>query len=410
MSNYNIKVTNKFKTNYLLTRYIVEANQANTALASLLSGYLTYANNTHQTFKEASDNLDSLYGTKFDILFSIKGKQLVIDFVASFISTKYIKATDYLSDVMNSYLDYIFNPLVIDDNFSLEVFDLKKFELIEKIKQTYDDKTAYAVEQYYKAFGPDTPLELNINGSESEVNKITARKLYDFYLEMIKQTPIIEAQVTEADYDLIKDKLKTKITEIAYDNRFETYQLVNEQVEELIENQDIVQSKLLIGYASVDEFKKEDFYKLLLAGILLGGSSSSFLFRIVREQENLCYTIRSMYDQYSNTITIFAGIDKSNYDKTISLITKIISDLQAGQITEQELEDSKLILIDIINKTKDSQASMVAYYLNRMMQKLNDDFDLDIEAINELTVNDLVSVFKQFKLKTKYLLAGDNNE
>ena len=60
---------------------------------------------------------------------------------------------------------------------------------------------------------------------------------------------------------------------------------------------------------------------------ILGTMNDSILFNIVREENSLCYTIGSYVSKYNPSLTIYAGINKDNYDKTIELVKKCVSDM-----------------------------------------------------------------------------------
>ena len=48
---------------------------------------------------------------------------------------------------------------------------------------------------------------------------------------------------------------------------------------------------------------------------ILGTMNDSVLFNIVREKHSLCYSIGSYYSKFNPSLTIYAGINKDNYEK-----------------------------------------------------------------------------------------------
>ncbi|MDF9867401.1 putative Zn-dependent peptidase [Bacilli bacterium PM5-3] len=409
-TNYNIKKSDKFKTNYLQIRYLIDAKKENTSLASLLSMYITYSNNIQKTYKEATDYLDSLYGCKLDISISLKGDKIAFDITIIFVASRFLNSENYLENIINTYLTYIFNPLQINNSFDNTVIDLKKYELKERIKSIYDDKTSYATEQFFKVFAKNYPLSLNMAGYIEDIELITNDTLYNFYNELIKQTPYVCGILTSSDYNKTITILNEKIPEVSYNNFTNSYQIEIDDIKEVIESQDIVQSKLLVGLTIDDEINNENYYYYFLINILFGLSSNSYLFKIVREKENLCYTIRSSYVQYCNSIAVLAGIEKENYSKTVSLIEEILEMMKNGEITSDDFKDAKSVAKDMLQKVKDSQVGLVSYDINRTMQQYSTDLDYDIKMIENIELEQLVEKVKNIKLKAKYLLSGDKNE
>lgn len=409
-NNYLLLSSKKFKTNFIQIKYVLEANEMNATYASLLSLYLSYVNQNNPNYKKAINHLDSLYGVTINAFTSLRGDQISFDFVISFVANRYLNKDQYLLDVINTLFDYLFNPLVVNETFDQAIFKLKKNELQEKIEILYDDKMAYALNSFFNIFATNYPLAINMDGNLEILNEITTSSLYDFYQKMIKQTPFVGGMIHDFDYDFVKEKLLQTISETTYDREYTHYHLNNLQIEEKIVRQDIVQSKLVVGYTYNKKINKKSYFNNLVLNSLLGMSSNSYLFKIIREKENLCYGIRSNYDHYSNTFFIMAGIEKENYQKTVNLIEMIINDIKSGKITIDEFQDAKTVVIDQINKINDSQFAYVNYFINRQFQSLPMNLDEDIEIIKKLEIKDIVAEVQNLELKTKYLLSGEKNE
>ncbi|MEG0686961.1 MAG: insulinase family protein, partial [Erysipelotrichales bacterium] len=308
MKNYQIKKSNKFKTNYLTIRYVIPATKENATYSSLLSMYLMHANNVDRTYRESTNKLDLLYGSKIDINTALKGNEIVFDFIFSAVSMRYIKNDEnYGKEVIDTLITYIKDPLINDGAFDVETFNLKKYELQKRIEGSYDDKTTYALEQFYHIFGNNYPLEVNVLGYLDILKDITKENLKDFYDKLIVQTPLISGLVDEVDYENINNILKHSFKEADFSEKLTFYNLESDKVEEVIQPQEIVQSKLVLGYYSNLKLDKKVFYEGLLFNALFGMSSNSYLFKKVREEANLCYTIRANYDFYSNSIFVFSG-------------------------------------------------------------------------------------------------------
>lgn len=409
MENYQQELSDKFKTNYIVTRYMMKAKKSNITKASLLSLYLVYANNIHQTYQSANNFLDELYGSRIDIAISIKGDDIIFDFLLNSVSNRYLNDEHYLSKLMEEYLAYIFKPLMDNGQFVDKVIDLKKYELKERLKANYDDKSIYAIDRFLSIFAPDCPLGINPQGYEEDIDSITNEELVAFYQELIKQDPIVFLNVHRDDAKEIKGVLKKQIKPKKINNKLTFYTLDN-KFAEVIEKQDIVQAKMVLGYTIDGVVTENEYYQMLLLNSLLGMSSNSYLFKIVREKENLCYSIRSNYDQYSNTIMVSAGINNVDYPKVVKLVEDIIKDkLINNEISDEDLEDAKVVLYDMLRKTNDSQAGIVNYRLNRLLQGFNDDIETDIKRIAKLTSKDIAKMAQKMHLQTKYLLSGEND-
>ena len=72
-----------------------------------------------------------------------------------------------------------------------------------------------------------------------------------------------------------------------------------------------------------------------------GAFSHSKLFTVIREKEGLAYTISSHFDIFSHFMRIYAGIDRKNRTRTMTLMSRQVSDLKRGKFTSEELRLTK---------------------------------------------------------------------
>lgn len=413
MSLNKIIESNKYKTNYVQIRYIIDASKENITLASLLCLYMIYVNNKLDTNKKVIQYLDSLYGCRVGNNINIKADKILIDFYVSFISNRYLKQdNNYIENIVNTFIDFIVNPLINNGSFDKQIFELKKYELDYYLRSLYDDKQAYALDNFLNVFAKDYPLSLNNNGYLDILNKINNDDLYSFYQKnIIESNALYLAMINSKDSKIVNALINEKLLFNDSKNyNINNYSLKPSKLIRKIDKQDITQSKLFLGYSfKNDNIDLSDYYSLLVFNAIFGMSSNSLLFKIIREKEQLCYSIRSNYDHYSNTIIVSAGIDKLNYDKTITTINDIVLNFKT-YLNEEVLKEAKIVLNDILNKTNDSQVQYINYLMNRAMLKMNDSINDDIELINKVSLEDIINVVENINLNTIYMLSGEKNE
>ena len=172
-----------------------------------------------------------------------------------------------------------------------------------------------------------------------------------------------------------------------------------------IERDKINQSKLVIGYNLIDLTPVEAQYALQIYLYLLGLGPNSKLFTNVREKESLCYSIGVTARYVNSLMMVTAGIDAVNFDKTIDLIDKQISDMCNGNFKAKDIEAAKLSLKSSYQELLESPHSIInfseaSYYLNY------DPIKKRIKKIDLVTKEDIINVAKKIKLNTIYLLEG----
>ena len=84
-------------------------------------------------------------------------------------------------------------------------------------------------------------------------------------------------------------------------------------------------------------------YSMSLLNAIFGGGMSSILFQKVREEQGLAYSIYSYNSSYVNNglFNIYVGLNKSQLEKTINIITTEINNLKKNKISKEQIEKTK---------------------------------------------------------------------
>ena len=172
---------------------------------------------------------------------------------------------------------------------------------------------------------------------------------------------------------------------------------------EVIEDSSFNQSKLFIGF-KLTEFSPDDKkYALILFNIIFGNSPESRLFKEVREEKSLAYSISSAYRRLDNFYYVSAGISYENYEEALNTIKKCLSDIQNNGITDEELERAKALYVSILNDVMESPSSIVEIYFTELYFG-NDSYEKQLEMSQNITKEDIVRVANLLKIDTIYLL------
>ena len=138
---------------------------------------------------------------------------------------------------------------------------------------------------------------------------------------------------------------------------------------------------------------------------ILGGSPDSKLFTNVREKNSLCYSISSVIAPVTNSMYIYAGIDKKDYKKTLKEVIKQIDEMNKGNFSEEEIENAKATYKSSIKELNDSETSIISTIAS--MNYINyDSLEERIKKIENVTKEDIIEFSKKIKLDSVYLLKG----
>jgi len=102
------------------------------------------------------------------------------------------------------------------------------------------------------------------------------------------------------------------------------------------------QAHLALGTRALSRLDQRKFAQALL-NIILGQGMSSRLFQRIREQEGLCYSIRSGAEPFQDTgvLTIEAGLNKKRINEAIERIKKELFLIGKEKVSDNELAKAK---------------------------------------------------------------------
>ena len=169
------------------------------------------------------------------------------------------------------------------------------------------------------------------------------------------------------------------------------------------------QSKLSIACLVNNLSTYERNYPLTLCNIIFGGGVDSKLFKQVREEKSLCYTINSVPNKLDNLLIIRAGIASENCKQTIKVIEKCLDEMKKGKFTEDDINVAKEFYKTALDDIEDNETQIMEdYFLSKTID--TDTIDIKRQKMKEVTKDEIIAVAKKIKIDTVFLLEGDQNE
>lgn len=130
----------------------------------------------------------------------------------------------------------------------------------------------------------------------------------------------------------------------------------------------VSQGKLVISL-NIDSNIPNLAYIASIYNAILGGGANSRLFQNVREKESLAYTAGSNYLKQKNVIFIRCGIEIENYEKALETIKVQIENLKKGEITEEDIENAKKLIIASVKSITSEQDTEITYYYGQELSE-----------------------------------------
>ena len=407
---YHLINSDRFKSLNVVLFFTKEFNKDDIVYGNLLTNNLVYTSKKYNTKNKMAICGENLYGAKVSASFMINGLLESFVFSLDFVNPKYTD-NKYLNESLDFLKEIIFNPNVIDDGFNKEYFDVIMKDAVTNVNSVKINPNLYASIEYSKIMYKGTPSSYSYIPSLEDLSKVDNKKLYKFYKSLFDGEYRIDVAIHGEFDDSIFESvynvfghIKSNSKKLSLTVKHKYSDKLNEKIESLPYNQ----SKLYIGYRLIDMDYHELNHVLRVYNTILGTMNDSILFNVVREANSLCYSIGSYVSRYNPSLTIYAGINKDNYDKTIDLIKKCVSDMSDKKEVERLFESAKKTINTFLNSYYDDQVGQINTYYNKNFERIEDVEELR-DSINKVTIDEVIKINNKIKLSTIYLLKGDNN-
>jgi predicted Zn-dependent peptidase len=401
--------TVKYKTNTLVLRLKAPLSEETVTYRALLPYVLQSGTKKLPSPKGIRQYLEELYGASLAVDVSKKGEDHIISIYMDVANEVYLQdATPLLEKTIAMLADVLLHPAEENGAFISSIVESEKRSLMQRIESVYDDKMRYANERLIEEMCKEEPYRLSANGLKESVSSITSQSLYEYYKKALSEDCIdlyLVGDLPEETLSLIEKYFSLPERSAASCQTQETAaKQVKEQ--EVVDKQDLKQSKLNIGYRTHITYKDPDYFALQVFNGLFGGFSHSKLFINVREKNSLAYYAASRYESHKGLLFVMSGIEAKNYEKAVNIIKEQLTAMQNGDFTEEELSQTKAVINNQILEIIDTPRGLVEMLYHNVIAGTERPLDGWEEEINSVTKEQVIAVAKKVELDTVYFLQG----
>ncbi|MGM7720435.1 EF-P 5-aminopentanol modification-associated protein YfmF [Metabacillus sp. Hm71] len=400
--------TKKFKTNTIVLKMLAPLNKQDVTYRALLPYVLQRGTKSFPTSINLRQHLDTLYGATLYVDLAKKGENHIISFRMEIANEKFLTdSTPLLEKGMKLLAEILLEPVLDGNAFKEEIVAQEKRTLKQRIQSVYDDKMRYSNLRLVQEMCKDEPYALHVNGEIDDVEGISATSLYDYYQKAISSDKIDLYVVGDIDQQEVEGYVKKYFS---FENNEKTVSeaIAKKAIEEneVIEEQDVKQGKLNIGYRTNSTYRDDDYYALQIFNGIFGGFSHSKLFINVREKASLAYYAASRVESHKGLLMVMSGIEVENYQKAVTIIREQMAAMKKGGFSEQELEQTKAVIRNQLLETIDTPYGLVEIVYHNVIAQINRPFDDYLQGIEEVTKEDVVKLAEKVELDTIYFLKG----
>ncbi len=394
----------RFETNCISVSFMSEISDEVASNMTLLPRVLRRGTTKHPDMKSLAAALDDMYGTRIEPVSRKYGDIMTGGFICDFVDVD----GDALKNTVKLLGEVMFDPVLSDGVFSEDYVSGECTNLVDEIKSEINSKMSYAFKKINEHMFEGSPFSADELGTEEAVEKISSKSLYKFYRKLVSEAPCEIFFCGKSSFETVASEVikmfsncpRGKITKLlATTPEFA-------KGKRICEKMDVSQACLVIGMRA----DAGDIYHAKLAASVIGGGTTSKLFTNVREKQSLCYSTGATFHSFEKAMFMYAGIDPKNAEVAEKAIMREFEHCVHGDITDEEISDSKKGMIDSLLTTEDSIFSMEAFWLRASLLGDERTPAEAAAAVKNIDRETLEKTVNSFSLSVVYLLTGLEGE
>lgn len=307
----------------------------------------------------------------------------------------------------------LYSDLVLRSKFDKNELDKEREVIIEEMKKYQDDPVELMYEKAVENFYTGTTYAHDALGSEEVVSAATREKLLAFKNRFYTANNCIISVTGNIDIDSL-DKIVTKYFADKISGSGKPYEVDFSLLEPNIKsNYEIItrsdeQVNVCISIKSVSYASDQKYVADIYASIL-GNSQNSRLFKRIREELGLVYTIYAMTEIGARVgeIDIVFGTRPKNVKKALTEIRAIIEKLANDGVSCEEVQRAinlkkscTLYALESSSEIADINASMVHYHGKPLSQAER------MKNYDKVTSKDINDFAKKIANETKFAVVA----
>lgn len=407
---YFSSITDKrYKKNLISVAFSTQLSEDTATENVIVPVLLTKCNSKLPTYKAFNNKMSRLYASGIG---GTAGRQYdlqTISFGAYYLDDIYALSGEKMTGIMTDILiDCLTSPVTENGVFSEKFVELEKKTVIDNIETAINDKRSYAIERAMKTICKGEPASVCSYGTVEKAKLITSDSAYKAYRRMFETMPCEIICTGCSDFDGVAEKFAAAFEKIGrHDIENTTIALspVKTQTEEVTERLTVNQSKLVLGFKS----HSDDDAALVLLQKIFGGTTSSKLFRNVREKMSLCYYCSAARNDLKGIMLVNSGVENENIEKTKEAVIDQLEEIKNGNFTNEDINFAEMAIKNDFKSVADSAGNVSNWYFDCIRK--NDIVTPEEKLGRYLGVSKerIIAAAKSMVLDSVYVLTGNEN-
>ncbi|MFA7205750.1 MAG: bifunctional riboflavin kinase/FAD synthetase [Saccharofermentanales bacterium] len=414
----NIKLSGihsrRFATNILSISITLPADKERVSEYKLLSRVLTATSGKYPSRNLLINKMNSLYGAVINCSTSKSGDALTIEFTADALhcwdddTYSFKDAADLLFDMIS------FPDLDENDCFKEEIVEAEKKGLISEIRSRENDKLKYSLDKAMAEYAGDSVFAVRAFGDVSVLEGLDGERLKRAYDRMLTSGYVYAGIAGRYDRQ-ISDHVLDRLADIFRANEperrivpgvFPGYFYRTADPADKSEIRDVEQTKICLVLENTVGNVSYRNMGITLMNEILGGDVDSLLFRTVREELGLAYSVFSFSVPQMNALIMLAGVAGENSETAVTAMKEQLSRIRRGDYDDSILISAKISLRSMLVQSSDNLRDMMNNWSASEMRGSYTRVEDLIDEIERIGKDDLCRIAAWYKPAVSFIVTG----
>ena len=399
----------RFKQGCLSFQLAGPMRKETAAKNALLPAVLLRGTRKCPDLRAVTQRLDALYGAAVSPLVRRVGDYQTTGLYCGFMDDRFALPGDRVLEPMLDFLRELLLDSPLENGYFLrDIVESEKKNLISTIESDRNDKRAYAIQRLLRTMCAGDSFGIPRLGEIEDVAAITPESLTEHYREILRTCPIQLLYVGSAAREQVIAALRPLLDSLERSPMPLPPQtaFTPGQGRDMTETLDVAQGKLCMGFVTPVTNRCPELPAMQMFNVIFGGGMTSKLFQNVREKMSLCYSIDASYYGAKGILLVNAGIDFDKQTVTRQEILRQLDACRRGEITHSEMTAAREALLSSLRSVPDSPGSIENFVSTAALSGLAFSREGYMEAVEKVTLEDVVSCANRVALNTTYFLKG----
>ncbi len=290
----------------------------------------------------------------------------------------------------------LLSDLFLNSTFPEEEMAREKGVVLEEINMDEDSPEDLCLDLLARATFGKTAYGRNILGPAENVKRFTREDLFHYKKERYCAENIVVSFAGNISFALAEELCEQYFSSLPSGNFSERKKCVRLCCGNEFRKKPIEQAHFALSFPTVKR-EDADFQAVQVMNTVLGGGMSSRLFKRVREELGLAYSVYSYSTHYAEagSLTVYAGVNPSKAEEAARAVRTVIEDLRKNGLSEEEfLRGREQMKSGAIFSQENTSSQMLLYGKHLLYTGTVYDFERRMADISALTREDVQRVIE----------------